>query len=315
MEKQKLLVVCGPTASGKTRLAVDIALKFGGEVVSADSMQVYRGMDIGTAKPTMQETRGVPHHMMNCAQPGTAYGAAVYRDRARECISEISSRGRLPILCGGTGLYISAVVYPLDFAGADADGQLRQELQSLAERHGVEALHEKLKQADPDAAASIHPNNVRRVIRALEKAHAPGGSQDTGQSLFNGEPLYDLAWIGLTMNRQALYQRIDVRVDEMMARGHIDEVRGLTAVLRSDSTAFQAIGYKELLAYINGKTTLKEAVEQIKSGTRNYAKRQMTWFKRESSIRWFDIGDFDSLECMETAVFGYIRSSLHMSEM
>jgi tRNA dimethylallyltransferase len=311
MDRHKLVVVCGPTASGKTRLAVDVALRFGGEVVSADSMQVYRGMDIGTAKPTAKEMRSIPHHMIDCAEPGAAYGAAMYRERARACISEIAARGKLPILCGGTGLYISAVVYPLDFAGAEADGRLREELKAFAEEHGAATLHARLGQIDPRAASAIHPNNIRRVIRALEKAQS--GKAGEGESLFNGEPLYDTAWVGLTMDRQALYKRIDARVDDMMRRGLLEEARGLAASLGRESTAFQALGYKELIGYIEGKATLEEAVARVKTGTRNYAKRQMTWFRRESRIRWFDVDAFGPPEALQAAVSGYIEASLHMS--
>jgi tRNA dimethylallyltransferase len=186
-------------------------------------------------------------------------------------------------------------------------------MNAFADERGAAALHERLRIADPEAAAVIHPNNVRRVVRALEKAQTAGGARAAGQSLFNGEPLYDLAWVGLTMDRKDLYRRIDARVDEMMNRGLIEEVRGLASTLRHDSAAFQALGYKELLEYLGGKTTLESAVEQIKAGTRNYAKRQMTWFKRENSLRWFDTGTFENTEALDAAVFGYIGNTLHMS--
>jgi tRNA dimethylallyltransferase len=312
MGKQKLVIICGPTATGKTALAVDMALRFGGEVVSADSMQVYHGMDIGTAKPLPEEMKGIPHHMLDCAEPGQAYGAAVYRDQARACIIDIAAQGKLPILCGGTGLYISSVVYPLDFAEAGTDETLRAELQAFAAERGTDALHEKLRQVDPAAAAVIHPNNVRRVIRALEKTQASGKAASGEQQLFNAEPLYDLAWIGLTMDRARLYERIDRRVDEMMRRGLIDEVRILAHKYGRSSTAFQALGYKELLDAIDGKASPEEAAERIKTGTRNYAKRQMTWFRREKSIRWFDAGAF-SREALAGAVAGYIRPALHIT--
>jgi tRNA dimethylallyltransferase len=313
MDKQRLAIICGPTASGKTRLAVAAALHFGGEVVSADSMQVYCGMDIGTAKPTAEEMRSIPHHMLNCVGVGEAYSAAAYREQARACIADIGSRGKLPILCGGTGLYISAVVYPLDFANAGADEGLRAELQAFAQEHGTTALYEKLKQADPEAAAAIHPNNVRRVIRAMERAKASGTESAAGQALFNSEPLYDLAWVGLTMDRKDLYRRIDARVDGMIKQGLLDEVRRLATKYPRNSIAFQALGYKELLGCIEGKTTLEEAITQIKTGTRNYAKRQMTWFRREALIRWFDTVKISTQEELDTAVFGYIQATLHIT--
>lgn len=310
--KQKLAVICGPTASGKTALGVDVALAFGGEVVSADSMQVYRGMDVGTAKPSEAEMRGVPHRMINCADIGGDYSAAAYRDRARECIEDIAARGKLPILCGGTGLYISAVIYPLDFSNAASDDAYRNELAQYAAEHGNDALHALLAQADPAAAQAVHPNNVRRVIRALERARASDAVAGAGESqqLFNGEPLYDLAWVGLTMERELLFRRIDARVDGMMECGLLEEVRCLSQRYGRDSTAFQALGYKELLEYLNGKQSLNDAVERIKTGTRNYAKRQLTWFKREKAIRWFDAGQ--PRKALDNAVFGYLRETLHI---
>jgi tRNA dimethylallyltransferase len=312
MARQKLIVICGPTASGKSKLAVEVALKYGGEVVSADSMQLYRGMDIGTAKITTQEMRGVPHHMLDCAEIGGEAGAAIYREQARECIAEIGSRGKLPILCGGTGLYISAVVYPLDFANARSNKKLRTDLQAFVSQHGASALHDRLRQKDPAAASAIHPNNIRRIIRAIEKTQSSDAQAGEMQPLFNGEPLYELAWIGLTMDRQELYKRIDGRVDAMMRQGLLEEVRRLSTLYGRNETAFQALGYKELLAYFGGKITLEEAIAQIKAGTRNYAKRQMTWFRRENRIRWFDCGIL-SYECLLNTVFEYIENTLQMS--
>jgi tRNA dimethylallyltransferase len=313
MSKQKLIIICGPTATGKTALAVAVAQRFGGEIVSADSMQIYRGMDIGTAKPTVGEMWGVPHHMLGCTQIGEELGAAAYREQARHCISDIASRGHLPILCGGTGLFINATVYPLDFDNAESDTEYRADLASYASQFGNEALHNKLMEMNPAIAQNIHPNNVKRVIRALEKAAQTGKSESGTQQLFNGDPLYDLAWIGLTMDRATLYTRIEARVDEMMRQGLLEEVRKLTSEYQRDSVAFQALGYKELIEYIDGKTTLEAAVAQIKTGTRNYAKRQLTWFKRENNILWFDTGEFLSRDALEEAVFGYIKASLHIS--
>jgi tRNA dimethylallyltransferase len=312
MVKQKLVVICGPTASGKSALAVDLALKLGGEVVSADSMQVYRGMDIGTAKPEPAEIRGVRHHMIDCADIGGEYSAARYRDRARACVSDIAARGALPILCGGTGLYISAVVYPLDFSNADVDDGYRTELTEYARSHGNEALHGILTRLNPEAAAAIHPNNVKRVIRTLEKLRTAGGEADKKpRQLFNGEPLYELAWIGLTLPREELYRRIDARVDAMMQAGLPDEVRRLAGRCRG-VTAFQALGYKELLQHIDGGLPLNEAVERIKQGTRNYAKRQLTWFRRERAVRWFDVSEYENNRTLAAAAAGYIRETLHI---
>ncbi len=310
MEKQKLIVICGPTASGKSALAVNLALEFGGEVVSADSMQVYHGMDIGTAKPSRKEMRGVPHHMLDVADPSEDYSAARYREQARACISDIAARGRLPILCGGTGLYISAAVYALDFSNACADEAYRAELRQYVLEHGKEALHALLAKQSPELAAAVHPNNVQRVIRALERLRSPQADSEP-QSVFNGEPLYDAAWVGLTLPREELYRRIDARVDAMMQAGLLDEVRRLSGQCRS-ATAFQALGYKELLAHIDAGFPLDEAVERIKQGTRNYAKRQLTWFRRERAVRWFDVSEFENNRALAEAAAGYIRETLHI---
>jgi tRNA dimethylallyltransferase len=316
MKTQKLIIICGPTACGKTALAVSVARQFGGEVISADSMQIYRGMDIGTAKPTISERGGVPHHMIDCAWIGEDYSAAIYQKQARECIEDITARGKLPILCGGTGLFISATVYPLNFSDAGMDAVYRADLEEYVRKFGNDALHHKLADVDPESAKSIHPNNVKRVIRALEKARSfnpdSTNNAETDQ-LFNASPLYDLAWIGLTMDRAVLYQRIEARVDEMMRHGLLDEVMKLSKVHNRDSKALQGLGYKELLAHIDGAVPLDKAIEQIKKGTRNYAKRQLTWFRRDNHIQWFDVGDFTSDEALNDAVFGYIMSSLHIS--
>jgi tRNA dimethylallyltransferase len=285
--KQKLVIICGPTASGKTALAVSVAQNLDGEILSADSMQVYRGMNIGTAKPSEQERGGIPHHLLDCAAPGEDFGAARYQAMARAAISDIAGRGKLPILCGGTGLYISATVYPLTFSDAQPDEDLRMELSQYAEKHGNEALHQRLLESDPKAAAEIHPNNVRRVIRALERANAkPDDSQQN--ELFNGNPLYDLAWVGLTLDRPVLYRRIDERVEAMMSQGLWEEVQSLRNRLAPGSTALQALGYKELLQEIEGQASLAEAVNRIKTGTRNYAKRQLTWFRRDERVTWIE---------------------------
>lgn len=314
MQKQKLVVICGPTATGKTALAVSMAQRFGGEVVSADSMQIYKGMDIGTAKPTEQERGGIPHHMIDFAEIGEEYGASFYSIHARECIEDIAERGKLPILCGGTGLYISAVVYPLDFNGTGADTAYRAELADFANKYGSMALYQKLAELDAEAANAIHPNNVRRVIRALEIIKKQGNScLARSQKIFNDDPLFELAWVGLTMDRGVLYSRIDARVDNMMEMGLLEEVETLAKQYGKGSIAFQALGYKELLCYLNGQTTREAAVDQIKTGTRNYAKRQLTWFKRENNIQWFDVGEFGDRDSLNMAVYGYIQSKLHIS--
>lgn len=306
----KLIIVCGPTASGKTRLAIDVAMALGGEVVNADSMQIYRGMDIGTAKPTDQEMAGVPHHLIGTVEIGQPYSAAVFQQQARACIADIIARRHVPILCGGTGLFINSVIYDLDFRQQSANNKLREHLQAVEREQGAIALHAMLEKQDPAAAARIHPNNTRRVIRALEIALGDGQDNQPAP-LFNGTPQYDLAWIGLQRNRDAICRRIDARVDEMIRLGLLEEVRALTARYGRDATAFKALGYKELFPVLDGLQTLEQATQAIKIGTRQYAKRQMTWFKRENAIHWLD-AEALSAEALRAASLAYIAETLHI---
>ena len=307
----KLVIICGPTASGKTRLAIDVAVTLGGEIVNADSMQIYRGMDIGTAKPTTQEMSGVPHHLIGTVEIGQPYSAAVFQQQARACIADIAGRGRLPILCGGTGLFISSVLYDLDFRQQSANNELRERLQAAEREQGAAALYEMLAKQDPATAARIHPNNTRRVIRALEVALG-AGQESAPAPLFNGIPRYNLAWIGLQRDRGDLCRRIDTRVEEMIRSGLLEEVRTLAAHYGRGASAFQALGYKELYPVLDGQQTLEEAAQIIKTRTRQYAKRQMTWFKRENAIHWLD-ADILSAEALRTAALAYIAETLHIS--
>ncbi len=290
MSKPKILGVVGPTASGKTDFAIDLCLERGGEVVSCDSMQIYRGMDIGTAKPTAAEMRGVPHHMIDVADPCEDFSAARFSAMARGCIDDILSRGRLPVLCGGTGLYFDSVVSGISYAENKIDPKLRRSLMSLAEENGAEYLHDMLRQVDPVSAEAIHPNNVRRVVRALEIYRQTGKPKSEVDKEQRGEPLYDAEIYGLLWSREELYERINKRVDVMIERGLIDEVRNLLDLgVGTDSTAMQAIGYKEAAEYLRGECSLSEAVDKIKRESRRYAKRQMTWFKRNPDIIWTNI--------------------------
>ena len=288
MAKPLLPIIAGPTASGKTAVAVELALRAGGEVVSADSMQVYRGMDILTAMPTAEEMRGVAHHMLGVFSPRERCTAAAYRERALACIGEIRARGRLPIVCGGTGLYINAITRPLGFA-AQGDEAIRAELTAIAEAEGGRArLHAMLAQVDPASAARLHPNDVRRIVRALEIYRLTGRTQTEQAALDarRGEGPFDARIYALDWPRDALYARIDRRVDQMIEAGLVDEVRRLMRDEAEFSTAAQAIGYKEIAAALRGEYTLTEAVETLKQATRNYAKRQLTWFRRDARVRW-----------------------------
>ncbi len=288
MSRPLLPVIAGATASGKTAVAVELALRTRGEVVSADSMQVYRDMDILTAMPTAAEMRGVAHHMLGVFSPREKCSAASYRERALGCIDAIRARGRLPIVCGGTGLYINALTRPLGFA-AQGDEAIRAELTAIAEApEGKARLHAMLEAVDPDSAARLHPNDVRRVVRALEIYRLTGRTQTEQAALDaqRGDGPFDARLYALDWPREALYARIDRRVDLMLAAGLVEEVRRLMQNEEEFSTAAQAIGYKEIAAALRGECTLADAVDTLKQATRNYAKRQLTWFRRDARVRW-----------------------------
>ena len=283
-ERNKLIAVAGPTASGKTALAVQLALRFGGEVVSNDSMQIYKGMEIGTAAPTMEERLGVPHHLVGILTPDSDFSCADYSDIGKKTADEIIARGRLPVFCGGTGLYLDAVTSISSYSEGVRDDALREELALMAEREGNEAVHNRLRAIDPEAAEATHPNNVRRVIRAIEIFETTGTTKTEWDKRSKEDlPPYDAKIIVLEFkNRDLLYRRIDKRVDMMLSAGLEEEARMLfeKGLISERSPAFQAIGYKELLPYFAGEETLAEAAERIKQNSRRYAKRQITWFKR-----------------------------------
>lgn len=290
-----LLVVCGPTASGKTRLATDLARRFGGEVVGADSMQVYRGMDIGTAKPTTEETGGVPHHLIDFLPPDREFSVADYVKLAREVIEDIAGRGKLPVLAGGTGLYISALIDNLVFDGMPEDKGVRAELESLCAEEGPHRLWELLYEVDPELAEKLHPHNRGRVLRALEVYRLTGVPMSRWQREARREPPFCRpCLLGLRFaEREELYRRIDARVDRMLAAGLVEEARSLLGGGCS-KTALQAIGYKELAPCLRGEMGLGEAAANIKMQTRRYAKRQMTWLRRDQRIHWLEV---DSYPC------------------
>ncbi len=280
-EKIPLLVICGPTASGKTSLAVDMALHFGGEVVSADSMQIYSDMSVITARVTEEEMRGVPHHLTGFLPLSTPFSVAEYLELARQTIDDIHSRGKLPILCGGTGLYISSLLDGIVFDEEGADEALRAELEQFANENGRHALWERLNALDPEAASLIHENNLIRVIRALEVCIRTGRPFTEQKKLnLRGNAPYNACILRLDFEERAkLYERINLRVDEMLKEGMVEEARRVYES-HAPATARQAIGYKELLPYLEGEAELSECVERIKLGTRRYAKRQLTWFRR-----------------------------------
>ena len=292
-EKKKLIVLTGPTAVGKTELSVRLAKKLDAEIVSCDSVQVYRGMDIGSAKVTPEEMQGVPHHLIDVLDPSEDFDLYRFQAMARAAVADIHARGKIPILSGGTGFYIQSVIYNVDLTENGEDPAVRARLQEIADREGPEALHAMLREADPASAEAIHPNNIRKVIRALEFLELSGTpiSEHNARERQSESP-YELSYFVLNRPRNELYGRIDRRVDLMMEAGLEDEVRGLLAAgIPRGGTAMQAIGYKEIAAYLDGTCTRDEAVARIKTASRHYAKRQLTWFRRERNVQWIELSE------------------------
>ena len=295
----KILVIVGPTASGKTRMAVELAQRHNGEVISADSMQIYRTMDIGTAKPTKEEMGGIPHHMIDVADPEEDFSVARYVEMASQCVDDVLARGKLPIVAGGTGLYIDSLLSGRTFAPFSPDSALRGELERELAEKGGQAMLEELAKVDPEAAQRLHPNDHKRIIRALEVYRSTGKTiTQHNRETQAIPPRYDALTIGLAFqDRQAMWKRIDQRVDEMVAAGLEDEVcRLLTSGISPKCTAMQAIGYKEFTQALSGEMTWQQAAEVVKLRSRQYAKRQLTWFGRSPNtrwVRWDDPPDFE----------------------
>ncbi len=305
------IFVVGPTASGKSALAVFLAEQLRGEVVSADSMQIYRGMCIGTAAPTEREMRGIRHHMVGVIDPKQPFSVGLYRDMAQPIISDLQSRGIVPIVVGGTGLYFDALLQSAEYAPVEADQRYRAELTALAEEKGNEAVHALLRSRDPETAARLHPNNLKRVIRALEVLELTGISiSEHDRQTQLSEAAFDPIWLGINVEPRAeLYARIDRRVDAMLADGLMDEIRALTAAgLTAETTAMQAIGYKEFLPVLHGTCSVEDAAEEVKKRSRNYAKRQLTWFRRNERIHWFSYTERAEFPQSAEAALAKIRS-------
>ncbi len=291
-EKPNLLVLVGPTAVGKTKLSLNIAKLHRCEIISGDSMQVYRGMDIGTAKASLEERKAVPHHMIDIRDPDEPFSVAEFQEMASDLIRDIHGRGRLPFIVGGTGLYIESLCYGYEFSEGGADDDYRRELKDYAERHGTAMLHERLAQIDPEAAKRIHPNDQRRIIRALEIVRATGRTVSEHLRGQKKQSPYELCIIGLTMDRSLLYKRIEDRVDDMLRQGLVEEVRSLLEKgCTRDMVSMQALGYKEIAAYLEGECGFEEAVAILKRNTRRFAKRQLSWFRRMKDIHWVDVGE------------------------
>ena len=291
LNKPLLIVILGPTACGKTALAIKAAQAFDGEVVSGDSMQVYRRMDIGTAKATAEEMQGIPHWLIDIREPDYGYSVADFRCEAISCIDGIIARGHQPIVCGGTGLYISSLLNEYHFSSVGgADRQIREELRKELETIGAQSLHDRLRMIDPQAAERIHPNDSHRLIRALEVWQSEGKPISSLWKSPGMESPYRPLLVGLTADRETLYRRIEKRVDDMLARGLVDEVRSLLKEgISRDAVSMQGLGYRQIAAYLEGECTLEDAVSLLKRDTRRFAKRQLTWFKRDERIAWFNV--------------------------
>ena len=295
-EKKALIVLIGPTAVGKTALSIQLARRIGGEIISADSMQVYRHMDIGTAKIRLEEMDGVPHHLIDILEPTEDFNVVRFQALARAAAEDIYSRGKIPIVAGGTGFYIQALLNDIDFTQIDENTQFREEMERLAAEQGAEVLHERLRAVDPESAEAIHANNVKRVIRALEYYEQTGEKISAHNEAERAKiSPYHFFYYVLNTDRTVLYERIEKRIDEMMEEGLVEEVRQLQAMgCRRDSVAMQGLGYKEILAYLNGEMSLETAVNILKRDTRHFAKRQLTWFRRERDVRFLYLPEFDN---------------------
>lgn len=287
--KDKIIVIAGPTAVGKTEYAIRAAQEFNGEIVSADSMQLYKFMDIGSAKPTADERAAARHYLVDEIDPREEFSVAEYVKLAKKYIRQILDDGKLPIISGGTGLYVNSLIYDMDFAAAPKDSAERERLRALLAEKGPEHLHSLLREIDPNAAGRIHPNNTKKVIRAIEAAKS-GSPIPAFEASFKKTADYDYLLIGLNRDRAELYDRINRRVDIMLDAGLEDEIKGLMAMgLDSESISMKGIGYKEMIAYFNGEYDRDEAVELVKRSSRRYAKRQLTWFRRYDDMHWFDL--------------------------
>lgn len=299
-----LIIVAGPTAVGKSEVAVALAKRIRGSIISADSMQVYRGMDIGSAKITPLEMQGVPHYLIDILMPDDEFHVVRFQGLAKKSVDEIRLMGRIPILCGGTGFYIQSLLYDIDFTEESSNGKIRADLTRIAETEGSERLHEMLMEIDPEAAEEIHPNNVKRMIRAIEFYRLSGQMiSEHNEKERMKPPAYKALYCCLTMDRETLYKRIDERVDKMLEKGLLAEVQRLRDQgYTKDMVSMQGLGYQELLRYLSGELTFDEAVRRIKRDSRHFAKRQLTWFKRERDVFWIERDRMDTEAVVDTII-------------
>lgn len=306
--KKPLIILTGPTAVGKTKLSIELAKAVNGQMISADSMQVYRHMDIGTAKIRPEEMQDIPHYLIDVLDPWESFDVVRFQTMAKEALKKIYTAGAIPIVVGGTGFYIQALLYNIDFDENDSETGYRSELQSFADRHGVEALHDRLRQVDEKSADMIHPNNIKRVIRALEFYHQTGTRiSEHNETQRQKESPYRFVYFVLDDERERIYRRIDQRIDQMLDQGLVAEVKQLRDMgCTRDMVSMQGLGYKEILAYLDGECTLEEAVYILKRDTRHFAKRQLTWFRREHEVRWIERQEYPDEAAMLQAMLAQL---------
>ncbi len=292
MQKEKVIVICGPTASGKTALSIELAKKINGEIISSDSMQIYKDMTIGTAKPTVEEMQGIKHYLIDFVSPDERYSVADYKKDAKKAIKEIIEKGKTPIIVGGTGLYVDSLIYEIEYPNIEFDEQYRESLEKQVEEKGLEELYKKAKEIDPQAIEKISKNDKKRILRILEIYHATGKNKtEQEKESRKKEVEYDYKVYALNWNREKLYERIDKRVDIMIEQGLIEEVKKVYNKYEKFPTAMQGLGYKEVVQYLENELTKEEMIEKIKQETRRYAKRQLTWFRKNKQTIWLNAQD------------------------
>lgn len=310
-DKNTIIAVAGPTAVGKTKFAIMLAQNFNGEVISCDSMQLYKYMDIGSAKPTPEEMAMAKHHLVDFVDPRDEFSVAQYQQLAKAAIKDVLNRGKTPIISGGTGLYLNSLLYDMDFSSVPEDNTYRNELTEIAEKQGPEVLHEMLQKQDPDAAAKIHPNNIKKVVRALERLKEGEGKVRQFADISEETKDYNVILIGLTRDRAELYDRINRRVELLMDAGLLEEVTQLQEMgLTKENISMKGIGYKELMDYLEGRYSLDEAVDTIQKNTRHYAKKQLTWFRRYDKMKWFNISEFSNDEDAAEEIREWLQKSI-----
>ncbi|WP_425449685.1 tRNA (adenosine(37)-N6)-dimethylallyltransferase MiaA [Dethiothermospora halolimnae] len=312
-KKKPLFILVGPTAVGKTSTSINLAKQLNGEIISADSMQIYKYMDIGTAKVTDEEKQGIKHYLVDEIFPNEKFSAADFQKRANKYISQILVKDKMPIVVGGTGLYVNSLVYDLDFTKAISNNELRKKFESEASRYGNDYVMEKLKEVDLKSAKRIHINDTKRIIRALEVYHETGKPMSESYNNFRKpNPLYDIAFVGLYMDRKKLYDRINYRVDKMIEEGLIDEVKNLINMgYDKDLASMQGLGYKEIINWLDGKYDFEEAIRILKRDSRRFAKRQLTWFRRDNRIKWFDVEKCSDKKDLSKNIANYVRKKLN----